>query len=147
MNLWIWIITLLLKVESMNTWLNLRIDSNKMSFLEVVLGYTQCWKSDANFRSQFSHFVLIIFSIRLKRCLQDQQISYDIKMHFSQIAKTEIWNLRHPSNIAYGRVQLRETAFYYCPSIFVCSWDELSGGEEVESNAAGMRIIDEQVQF
>ena len=64
------------------------MDSNKMLFIEVGRSHTQCWKGDANFRSQFSQFLY-----KINAMLVRYLICYDLKMKFSQIAKTEIWNL------------------------------------------------------
>ncbi len=88
------------------------MDSNKIPFSK---SYEVIRNVGRVMRSQFSRFNLLIFSIRPKRCFEEYLIRYGIKMNFSLIAKT-IWNLSQPSIVAYGRVWLRETAFYYCPS-------------------------------
>ena len=78
--------------------------SNKMRFTRSY-AMLEGWRKISVFAID-----LHISLLEKKRC---SLIRYDMKMNFSQIAKTDISNLRHPSNNAYDRVRLSETAFYY----------------------------------
>ena len=97
------VVQLLEKILEMQ---GVRIDSRKMPFLTVVSGHTQCWKGDANFRSHFSLFDLH-FSLKDKRIFNSL---YEKDVFISNRENGD------PYNIAYNRVRLRETAFYYYPS-------------------------------
>ena len=88
------------------------ITSNKMPFHAVRRCRTQSWKCDATLRRIYLYIVK-----NLKKACTHRFFIFILKKILNQQAKTDIWNLRHPSNIASDRLRPRGTAFYYWLSV------------------------------
>ena len=72
------------------------------------------------FRLKFLLFVLLFYSMRIKRCLQEYLFRFDIKINFPKNDKSGIWNLRHPSNMTHDREK-----WHYFVHYLMLNWTHL----------------------